>query len=119
LKALFRAFGLSSQAAPWNSEELLREELFSVERLEQHGRSLAAAEATSSGRMRGRSLSARLNDNAAVLLAAYRDIAAAVHAGRPITPAAEWLLDNYHVIEEQIREIRVDTRGCSASPGRL
>jgi cyclic beta-1,2-glucan synthetase len=31
-----------------------------------------------------------------------------VHAGRPITPAAEWLLDNYHVIEEQIREIRVD-----------
>ncbi len=30
------------------------------------------------------------------------------HAGRPITPAAEWLLDNYHVIEEQIREIRVD-----------
>jgi cyclic beta-1,2-glucan synthetase len=108
LKALFRAFGLSSQAAPWNSEELLREELFSVERLEQHGRSLAAAEATSSGRMRGRSLSARLNDNAAVLLAAYRDIAAAVHAGRPITPAAEWLLDNYHVIEEQIREIRVD-----------
>jgi cyclic beta-1,2-glucan synthetase len=108
LKALFRAFGLPSQAAPWNSEELLRAELFSVERLEQHGRSLAAAEAASSGRMRGRSLSARLRDNAAVLLAAYRDIATAVHAGGTITPAAEWLLDNYHVIEEQIREIRVD-----------
>jgi cyclic beta-1,2-glucan synthetase len=108
LKALFRAFGLASQAAPWNSEELLRAELFSVERLEQHGCSLAAAEAASSGRMRGRSLSARLRDNAAVLLAAYRDIASAVHAGGTITPAAEWLLDNYHVIEEQIREIRVD-----------
>jgi cyclic beta-1,2-glucan synthetase len=25
-----------------------------------------------------------------------------------VTPAAEWLLDNYHVVEEQIREIRQD-----------
>src|SRR5450631_1442818 len=104
---MLRAFG-RSRASPWNSEELLREELFSVERLEQHGRSLAAAQPVSAGRLRGRSLSIRLKDNAGVLLAAYRDIAAAAYAGRPITPAAEWLLDNYHVIEEQIREIRVD-----------
>src|ERR1700689_2581905 len=105
---MLRAFGQPSRASPWNSEELLREELFSVERLEQHGRSLAAAQPVSAKRLRGRSLVARLQDNARVLLAAYRDIATAVHAGRPITPAAEWLLDNYHVIEEQIREIRVD-----------
>jgi cyclic beta-1,2-glucan synthetase len=105
---MLRAFGQPSRASPWNSEELLREELFSVERLEQHGRSLAAAQPVSAGRLRGRSLTSRLRDNARVLLAAYRDIATAVHAGRPITPAAEWLLDNYHVIEEQIREIRVD-----------
>ena len=25
-----------------------------------------------------------------------------------MTPAAEWLLDNYHLVEEQIREIRDD-----------
>jgi cyclic beta-1,2-glucan synthetase len=31
-----------------------------------------------------------------------------VGEGRPITPAAEWLLDNYHLVEEQIREIRQD-----------
>ena len=43
-----------------------------------------------------------------VLLAAYRSIARAVDEGRSITPAAEWLLDNYHVVEEQIREIRDD-----------
>ena len=105
---MLRPFGQPSRASPWNSEELLREELFSVERLEQHGRSLAAAQPVSAERLRGRSLRARLRDNAHVLLAAYRDIATAVYAGRPITPAAEWLLDNYHVIEEQIREIRVD-----------
>ena len=105
-QVILRSFGQPS--SPWNSEELLREELFSVERLEQHGRSLAAAQPVSEERLRGRSLTARLRDNAGVLLAAYRDIATAVYAGRPITPAAEWLLDNYHVIEEQIREIRVD-----------
>ena len=43
-----------------------------------------------------------------MLLAAYRSIAKAVDEGRAITPAAEWVLDNYHVVEEQIREIRED-----------
>src|ERR1041385_8892544 len=28
--------------------------------------------------------------------------------GRPISPAAEWLVDNYHIVEEQLREIRED-----------
>ena len=26
----------------------------------------------------------------------------------PITPAAEWLLDNYHLVEQQVREVRTD-----------
>jgi hypothetical protein len=46
--------------------------------------------------------------NAAVLLAAYRASAAEVGRGRSIVPAAEWLLDNYHVVEAQIREVRED-----------
>src|SRR6185312_13868679 len=28
------------------------------------------------------------------------------HTGRAITPAAEWLVDNYHLVEREIREIR-------------
>ncbi len=39
---------------------------------------------------------------------AYRTLAAAAGEGHPISPAAEWLLDNYHLVEEQIREIRQD-----------
>ena len=58
--------------------------------------------------MTGRSLAARLKDNESVLLEAYRAIASAVGERRAITPAAEWLLDNYHLVEEQIREIRDD-----------
>src|SRR5687767_11298145 len=86
-----------ARAAPWDNEESIREELFSVERLEQHAESLAAAQPIRS-RPRGRSLAARLRDNEVVLLDAYRDIANAVAADAAITPAAEWLLDNFHVV---------------------
>ena len=82
--------------------------MFSVERLEEHARSLAAAQTLSARRARGDSLSRRLADNESVLVAAYRDVADAVETGAPITPAAEWLIDNFHVVEEQIREARVD-----------
>ncbi len=50
----------------------------------------------------------RLNENADALLAAYRASAAALERGRSVEPAAEWLLDNYHVVETQIRQIRTD-----------
>jgi cyclic beta-1,2-glucan glucanotransferase len=106
--AILRAFGRASQAAPWDNEESIREELFSVERLEQHAESLAAAQTITARPTTGRSLAVRLRDNESVLLEAYRAIASAVGAGRAITPAAEWLLDNYHLVEGQIREIRDD-----------
>src|SRR5580692_2179399 len=97
-----------SPVSPWDSDELVRAELFSSERLEQHAASLAAAQQVTRRRSARRSLNARLKDNESVLLAAYRAIGAAVGEGRAITPAAEWLLDNYHLVEEQIREIRAD-----------
>nr|WP_317135167.1 glucoamylase family protein [Pollutimonas thiosulfatoxidans] len=50
----------------------------------------------------------RLDRNAAILLDAYRANAAELEAGRGVEPAAEWLLDNYHVVEEQVRQIRDD-----------
>jgi len=40
-----------------------------------------------------------------VLTEGYRSIAQALREKRPITPAAEWLIDNFHIVEEQIREI--------------
>ncbi len=100
--------GLRSPASPWNTDELIRAELFSLERLEEHAASLAMAQPVAAQRRSRSSLVVRLRHNEAALLAAYRDIAATVSAGRVITPAAEWLLDNYHLVEEQIREIRED-----------
>ena len=97
-----------SPAPPWADEKAIREELFSVERLEQHAESLAAAQSVSSRPERGRPLAKRVRDNDEALLDAYRVIAAAIADKRPITPAAEWLIDNFHLAEDQIREIRTD-----------
>jgi len=103
-----RTLGYAPPASPWDNHESIREELFSVERLEQHARSLAVAQLTTPTPAKGRALARRLSDNAVVLLNAHRTIAAAIEQGRAITPAAEWLIDNYHLVERQIREIRSD-----------
>ncbi len=94
--------------SPWDNDEVIRDELFSIERLEQHAASLAVAQQVTSNPVRRPPLSVRLSDNEAVLLGAYRAIAKSVGEGRDATPAAEWLLDNYHLVETQIREIRED-----------
>lgn len=86
----------------------MRGELFGLERLEQHAQSLAAAQAVSARPPAVAPLRRRLDDNARVLLAAYRASAAELEAGRRVVPAAEWLLDNYHLVEKQVRDIRGD-----------
>jgi cyclic beta-1,2-glucan synthetase len=87
-------------------ENPIRAELFGIERLEQHAASLAAAQRVTSGR--GRRLLPRVEDNGRVLRESYRVIANAIREERVITPAAEWLVDNFHVVDEQLREIRDD-----------
>ena len=103
-----RFWGDARPTPPWDDGAPIRAELFSVERLEEHARSLAAAQTVSPGELKGASLAKRLADNETVLLAAYRDVAEAINAGAAITPAAEWLVDNFYVVEKQIREVRAD-----------
>ena len=90
------------------AEPPIRAELFSVERLEQHGESLATAQRVAPMPQLGLPLDRRLRENTKVLGDTYRNIVHALHAYKTITPAAEWLLDNFHVVEEQVREIKHD-----------
>ena len=106
--SIVRALRELFQTSVQDSEEPIRAELFSVERLEQHAESLAAAQRVTDEPRAGRRLAARLEDNGRVLVAAYRAIAEAIREERAITPAAEWLVDNFHAVEEQIRVIRDD-----------
>jgi cellobiose phosphorylase len=80
----------------------LRAELFSANQMEQHGKTLAGSHRLSSQRARDQLL-ARLAENEDVLLEAYKLLTAAGKANRRISPAGEWLLDNFYLIEEQIR----------------
>jgi cyclic beta-1,2-glucan synthetase len=86
--------------------EPIRAELFGPERLEQHAESLAAADRITERRIRRQDLLLRVRDNGQVLLDAYHGIVDAVGAKREITLAEEWFLDNFHVVDEQLREIR-------------
>ncbi|HXC59118.1 MAG TPA: hypothetical protein VN645_07355, partial [Steroidobacteraceae bacterium] len=92
----------------WSGTSPIREELFGAERLEQHAQTLAAAQSVTSTPPTVPSLHTRLRSNATALLAAYRATAREVENGSAVVPAAEWLLDNYHLVEAQIREIRDD-----------
>ncbi|HXD22367.1 MAG TPA: protein ndvB, partial [Gemmatimonadaceae bacterium] len=89
-------------------EDPIRSELFGVERLEQHAASLAAAQKVAGGLGPQRPLLPRVEANGGVLRAANVAIAAALRDERWITPAAEWLVDNFFVVDEQLREIRDD-----------
>src|SRR5207249_9158078 len=89
-------------------EDPIRADLFGIERLEQHAESLAAAQVVMRQSRRGRRLLQRVEHNGRVLRESYRVIANAIREERAITPAAEWLVDNFHVVDEQLREIRDD-----------
>ena len=80
----------------------LRSELFSADQMRQHGKTLAGSHQLSPGGAPDRLL-ARLAENQGVLLGVRGLLTAAVKTNRRITPAGEWLLDNFYLIEEQIR----------------
>ncbi|WP_338769762.1 glucoamylase family protein [Massilia sp. METH4] len=105
LKAGFQEAAPGS-AAPDTEEDLpFRAELYSAQQMAHHGRTLAQTHVLSRRGGPDRLL-ARLADNARVLRLTAEELTAAVKEGRQITPASEWLLDNYYLIEEQIRIAR-------------
>ena len=85
-----------------SKEPPLRSELFSADQMEQHGKTLAGSHRLGLERAPDRLLT-RLAENEAVLIDACNLLTEAIKADRRITPAGEWLLDNFYLIEEQIR----------------
>ncbi|MDR3632866.1 MAG: glucoamylase family protein [Isosphaeraceae bacterium] len=102
-----------------NEEQPLRSELFSVDQLELHAKAVAGWHQVDRARGPDRLLP-RLKENEAVLVRTYELVTAAVVAKRRIAPASEWLLDNFYLIEEQIRTAqRHLPRGYSRELPRL
>src|SRR2546423_6716317 len=96
----------------------LRAELFGIEQLARHAQFIAAQHTIVTGRASARLL-ARLDHNEKVLRA-FNRATLAVDQSRRVTPAAEWLLDNFYLIEEQIQMARRHLpRGYSRELPRL
>src|SRR5579864_2928045 len=100
LSASLRGNGLAKKYS--GDEPPLRSELFSADQMKLHGKILAASHQLSPGPARDQLLT-RLADNEGILIGVRSLLTDAVQANRRITPAGEWLLDNFYLIEEHIR----------------
>ena len=87
-------------------EQPLRGDLFSVDQLSAHARTLAGWHEVDPETARSDVLLTRLGQNAEVLEETYALVVRANEKGRRIAPAAEWIVDNFYLIEQQIRLAR-------------
>jgi cyclic beta-1,2-glucan synthetase len=83
-------------------------ELFSQDQLERHAAAIAGLYHLDPEPTRGRPLLPLLDEAAEELDAAYRFLTDATLAGSAAVGSEEWLRDNHHVVQDQVREIRQD-----------
>src|SRR6516225_6999461 len=95
-------------SARWDEPEALRGELQVAEQLVLHAAALARAHGPPShtvatGRLRQRFAAVRRQ-----IHEAYAVLTTRLKQGKDPSPAEEWLLENSHVVEDQIREFEED-----------
>ena len=83
----------------------IRSEVFGPLRFAQHARSLGATHRASRSNSSGSNFFPRIKGNLAALREAHHYIGVLAKTGYDISPAAEWLLDNFQLIEVQLNEI--------------
>jgi cyclic beta-1,2-glucan synthetase len=86
-------------------EPPIRAEIFGQQRFAQHGRSLGETHRAARASTAAKAFFPRLRSNIRTLRAAHRYIGLQAEAGYDVSPAAEWLLDNFHLIEGQLKAI--------------
>ena len=96
------------RTSPWDDPDVIRAELFSRERFVEHAVSLADSHVVVRRAPRVLGLLDRLEANSRALVRAQRSIARSLELGHHVTPAGEWLIDNFHVVEKHLGQIRLD-----------
>ena len=87
-------------------EAPIRSEIFGRERFAQHGKSLGDTHrAQTRVGLRRAAFFPRLQDNIRTLRESHAYIGEQARSGYQVSPAAEWLLDNFHLIESQLEAI--------------
>lgn len=80
--------------------------ILNAEELEKHALEIARKHIVGKGPRLRYSLETRMNRNFRFITAVYKDLNEYSNIRSSITPAAEWLLDNFYIVEEQVKEIR-------------
>jgi cyclic beta-1,2-glucan synthetase len=88
----------------------VRDAALSEGELEAHAKTTALGHAVSSRRANPDWPLPRLNENYDAILATYKGLNEDIRKKRSVPPAAEWLLDNFYVLEEQVKGLRQDLR---------
>src|SRR5262245_38134556 len=89
-------------------DEPLRAEAYGLDRLGEYARDLAQRSRLAPRRPARPPLLHRFHDNGRCLIEAHRQVGAVARRQEALTPDAEWLLDNFYVIEDVLREVRQD-----------
>src|SRR5262245_58872022 len=91
-----------------SGHEPIRGEIFGLEHLELHARRIASELRVAAGKPRGPDVPRQFRAIGRELEDAHRRIVTLARREANITVVAEWLLDNFHVVVESLREIRQD-----------
>ncbi len=89
-------------------EKPLRAEILTREGIAEHARTLADQHRTAIMKWGSQLLYKRFEENRQILEDTYIKLSVASLSKEVLTSGAEWLLDNYHIIQEQVKEIRRD-----------
>ncbi|MDT8992608.1 glucoamylase family protein [Curvibacter sp. APW13] len=83
----------------------IRSEIFGKQRFSQHGHSLGLTHRVTKFAKTSETFAPRLRINISRLRSSYEYISAQASAGYDISPAAEWLIENFHLLEAQFKEV--------------
>lgn len=84
----------------------VRDTILATEELQKHAVEIARNHPVGKSVKSLHWLIKRLNDNYSFITSVYRELDADVKESMQTAPAAEWLLDNFYIIEEQVKLIR-------------
>ncbi len=84
----------------------LRSDILTRDGLLRLGETLGEAHQVALYHSRRASVYPRFEENARILEESYFRLSADAQRGTALAPGAEWILDNFHVVEQHVREIR-------------
>jgi cellobiose phosphorylase len=88
----------------------MRDASLSSEELEGHAKRIAIEHAVSIKKRSLKSPIVRMNENYKFILNVYQDLNEDLQKKASVPPASEWLLDNFYIIEKQVKGMRRDLK---------